>query len=80
MDNLVGVKKDYITLFNLSNTPISLNGYAFSLYCNHRGVLIKLIAIKVGVGVVYNQIRWTEISIKLISIKSLPSGFYRYIF
>ena len=41
---------------------------------------MKLIAIKVGAGVVYDQIRGTKISIKLISIKSLLGGFYRYIF
>ena len=37
-------------------------------------------AIKVSIGVVYNQIGGIKISIKLISIKSLLGGFYRYIF
>jgi hypothetical protein len=37
-------------------------------------------AIKVGVSVMYNQIRGIKISIKLISIKSLLGGFYKYIF
>ena len=41
---------------------------------------MKLIAIKVGAGVVYNQIGGIKISIKLISIKSLLGGFYKYIF
>ena len=44
----------YITLFNLSNTPISLNGHIFGPYCNYRGVLTKLIAIKVGAGIMYD--------------------------
>ena len=80
MNNLVGVKKGYITLFNLSNTLISLNGYIFSLYYNYKGILMKLMAIKVSAGVVYDQIRGIEISIKPINIKSLLGGFYRYIF
>jgi hypothetical protein len=42
--------------------------------------LTKLTAIKVGAGVVYDQIGGTEISIKPTSTKSLPGGFCRYIF
>jgi hypothetical protein len=42
--------------------------------------LTKLMAIKVSTSVMYNQIRGTEISIKLINIKSLLGGFCRYIF
>ena len=41
---------------------------------------MKLIAIKVSAGVIYDQIGGTKISIKLISIKSLPNSFYKYIF
>jgi hypothetical protein len=80
LNDLIGMIKGYITLFDLSNALMSLNRYAFSLYCNHRGVLTKLIAVKVNTGVVYNQIRGIKISIKLISIKSLPGSFCKYIF
>ena len=80
LNNLIGIKKNYITLFNLSNTLISLNRYIFSLYCNYRGILMKFTAIKVGVGVIYNQIKGIKISIKLINTKSLLGGFYKYIF
>ena len=69
-----------MTLFDFFNTPISLNRHVFSLCCNHKGVLTKLIAIKVGTGVVYDQIKGIKISIKLISTKSLLGGFYKYIF
>ena len=80
MNNLIGAKKDYIILFNLFNALISLNRHVLGLYYNYRGILIKLIAVKVGAGVIYNQIGGTKISIKPISTKSLLSGFYRYIF
>ena len=80
LNNFVGVKKGYITLFNLPNTLISLNRHILGLYCNYRGVLIKLIAVKVGASVMYNQIGGIKISIKPINIKSLLSGFCRYIF
>ena len=76
----MGIKKGCITLFNLSNALISLNGYVFGFYYNYRGVLIKLMAVKVGAGIMYNQIGGTKISIKPISTKSLLGGFYRYIF
>ena len=74
------MKKNYITLFNLFNIPISLNRYILNLCCNYKGILIKLITVKIGTSVMYNQIRGTKISIKLINIKSLPGGFYKYIF
>lgn len=80
LNNLVGIKKGYIILFNLSNALISFNRYIFGLYYNYKGVLIKLMAVKVGASVIYDQIGGIKISIKLISIKSLPSGFYKYIF
>ena len=67
-------------MFNLFNALISLNGHILGLCYNYGGVLTKLMAIKIGAGVVYNQIRRTKISIKPISIKSLPGGFCRYIF
>ena len=54
LNNLIDVKKGYITLFNLFNTLISLNGHVFSLYYNYKGVLTELIAIKVSAGIIYN--------------------------
>ena len=41
---------------------------------------MKLMAIKIGTSIIYNQIRGTKISIKPTSTKSLLGGFCRYIF
>ena len=80
LNDFIGVKKGYITLFILFNALISLNRHILGLYYNYKGISTKLIAIKVGISIMYNQIRGIKISIKLINIKSLLSSFYRYIF
>ena len=54
LNDFIGVKKGYITLFILFNALISLNRHILSPCCNYRGILIKLMAVKISASIIYD--------------------------